>query len=204
MEVEEEMIDDDDDDAQSEALSEDEPLHDQKGVLRSEGTTLDFDDPNIDTEEEEADMGEPGSSFTRGDWCILAKFIARNHWDEMSRKERWQNFTETVRDYSLGCLSVFCIQLMMRQHGTKRPGKSWAEFYRRNETGMIPAICDTLVLFANKIVVAILKLSKRYTPGSSRGHKTRRGRSSRRDRQERLQEHDLDEDGLYETDNGEN
>ncbi|KAG8219690.1 hypothetical protein J3R82DRAFT_645 [Butyriboletus roseoflavus] len=140
VEVEEEMNDDEDDDAQSEALvlSANETSRDQKGVLRSEGSFLDFDDPDIDTEEDEADMGEPGSSFTRGDWCILARFIARNHWDEMSRKERWQTFTETVRDYSLGCSSVFRIQLTAGQHETRRPGKSWAEFYRKNEAWYDP------------------------------------------------------------------
>lgn len=101
-EVEEEMINDEDD-AQSEAMSANETSRDQRGVLCSEGTFSDFGDPNIDTEEDEADMGEPGSSFTRGDWCTLARFIARNHWDELSRKERWQTFTDTVRD----CPQVF-------------------------------------------------------------------------------------------------
>jgi len=139
VEVEEEMINDEDDDAQSEAMSANETSRDQRGVLRSQGTFSDFGDPNVDTEEDEADMGEPGSSFTRGDWCTLARFIARNHWDELSRKERWQAFTDT--------------------HGTKRPGKSWAEFYRRNEA-------------------AILKLSRKYSPGSSRGNQSRRRRTS--------------------------
>jgi len=88
-------------------------------------------------------MGEPGSSFTRGDWCILARFIARNHWDEMSQKERWQSFTET--------------------YATQRPGKSWAEFYRKHEA-------------------EILKLSKKYSPEIGRGNKNRHEHSSRRKR----------------------
>lgn len=109
-EVEEEMKDDEIDDAQSEAMSAIETSRDRKGV--SQGTFSDLGDPNVDTEEDEADMGEPGSSFSRGDWCILARFIANSHWDEMSRKERWETFTETVRDYPLKCSSVFRIQLM--------------------------------------------------------------------------------------------
>jgi len=68
---------------------------------------------------------------------------------------------------------------MMGQHGTRRPGRSWAEFYRRNEAGMIPMIRDTLVLLVNQIiVVAILKLSKKYSPESSRGNQSRRERTS--------------------------
>jgi hypothetical protein len=68
---------------------------------------------------------------------------------------------------------------MTGQHGTKRPGKSWAEFYRRNEAGMTPMIRDTLVLLVNQfIVVAILKLSRKYSPGSSRGNQSRRRRTS--------------------------
>ncbi|KAF8445798.1 hypothetical protein L210DRAFT_992200 [Boletus edulis BED1] len=118
VEVEEEMKNDQDDDAHSEAMSADEASRDRKVVIRSEGTFSDFGD--ADTEEDEADMGEPGSSFSRGDWRILARFIAKNHWDEVSPKERWKAFTEA--------------------HETKRPGKSWAEFYRRNEVGMIPMI----------------------------------------------------------------
>ncbi|KAF8560227.1 hypothetical protein OG21DRAFT_1401960 [Imleria badia] len=109
---------------EEEIKTEDEDAE-SRGVIRSEGTFSDFGDPDVDTEEDEADMGEPGSSFTRGDWRLLAKFIAKNHWDEMSPRERWQSFTEAVRDYP------------------QRPGKSWAEFYRRNEAGMSPIIHDT-------------------------------------------------------------
>lgn len=88
-----EIKDDQDDD--DDTMSANETSRDQKGRLRSEGT-FSGDTDVVDTEEDEANMGEPGSSFTRGDWCILARFIARNHWDEMSHKERWQAFTETV------------------------------------------------------------------------------------------------------------
>lgn len=200
VEVEEEMQDDEDDDAHSETMSANETSRHQ---LRSERISSDFGGPNVDTDEDEANMGEPGSSFTRGDWCILARFIAKNHWDEMSRKERWQTFTETVRDYTLECSSVFRIQLMTGQYETKRTGKAWAEFYRKNEAGMTPTICDTLVLLVNQIAVAVLKLSKMYSPGSSRGNKSRRGHSPLRSRRESSQ-HGLDEDGEYETDNGEN
>lgn len=93
------MKNDEDDDAQSQQTSANEAPRDRRGVIRSEGTFSDFDDPNADTEEDEADAGEPGSSFTRGEWRSLARFIAKNHWDEMSPKERWQGFTEAVRDY---------------------------------------------------------------------------------------------------------
>lgn len=93
VEVEVEMKNDDDD-AQSEAMSN-ETSRDPKGVVRSEGNLSDFGE--ADTEEDEADLGEPGNSFTKGDWRTLARFIAKNHWDEMSSRERWQAFTETVR-----------------------------------------------------------------------------------------------------------
>lgn len=53
-------------------------------------------------------------------------------------------------------------------------------------------IHDLLDLLVNQIAVAILKLSKRYSPGSSR-NKSRRWHSSKRNRQE------LDKDGVYET-----
>ncbi|KAF8140394.1 hypothetical protein EV363DRAFT_1312395 [Boletus edulis] len=107
-----------DEEEEVEAMSADEASRDRKVVIRSEGTFSDFGD--ADTEEDEADMGEPGSSFSRGDWRILARFIAKNHWDE---------------------------------HETKRPGKSWAEFYRRNEAW-------------------------KYSARSSSGNHSRRGRSS--------------------------
>jgi hypothetical protein len=106
------------------------------------GTFLDFADPNIDTEEDEADMGEPGSAFTRGDWCIIARFIAKNHWDEMASKERWDTFTDTVR----GFFCVTCNQLKSAQYETRRSGKSWAEFYRRNETGKTSLVLNAVLL----------------------------------------------------------
>ena len=109
--MEEEMKNDEDDDAESVAMSANEPSRDQRGVIRSEGTFSDFGDPDVDTEDDEADMGEPGSSFTQGDWRILARFISKNHWDEMSPKERWQTFTETVCDY-VQALAVFRTQFM--------------------------------------------------------------------------------------------
>lgn len=99
MEVEEEVKHNEDDDVRSEAMSATENSRDRRGVIRSEGAFSDFGDPNVDTQEDEREMGGHGSSFTRGDWCTLARFIAKNHWDEMSRKERWQTFTETVSDY---------------------------------------------------------------------------------------------------------
>lgn len=108
VEVEEEMKHDEDDDAQSEAMSATETPRVHRGVIRSEGTFPDFVDINADTEEDEHDMGEFGTSFTRGDWCTLARFITKNRWDEMSQKERWQTFTETVRDH----IQMLCLRLM--------------------------------------------------------------------------------------------
>ncbi|KIJ68607.1 hypothetical protein HYDPIDRAFT_106819 [Hydnomerulius pinastri MD-312] len=161
----EEQAGNDDDDAESEAESAAKAPSRRRGraPVRPDGTIVDFGDANVDTEEDEADMGEPGTSFTRGDWCILARFIAKNHWDEMPSKERWDTFTDTYE--------------------TKRSGKCWAEFYRRNES-------------------AILRLSKRYSPGANKGGRNRRARPSwtkDRDGSEAL---GSDEDGDYETDNG--
>ena len=77
------------------------------------------------------------------------------------------------------CSYIFRTHIMTGQHGTKRPGTSWAEFYRKNEAGMTPMIRDTHVLLVNQIiVVAILKLSKKYLPGSRRGNQSQRGPSS--------------------------
>lgn len=121
VEVEEEMKNDEDDDAQSVAMSANETSRDKKAVPRAQGTFSDFGDPNVDTEEDEADMGEPGSSFTRGDWCTLARFIAKNHWDEMSPKERWQGFTEAVRGY----LWAFVRFLHSTHDGTARNQTAW-------------------------------------------------------------------------------
>ncbi|KIJ21890.1 hypothetical protein PAXINDRAFT_173914 [Paxillus involutus ATCC 200175] len=156
---EDEEEDDEEDDAESEAVPSTQTPRSRTGP----GTFLDFADPNIDTEEDEADMGEPGSAFTRGDWCIIARFIAKNHWDEMASKERWDTFTDTYE--------------------TRRSGKSWAEFYRRNET-------------------AILKLSKRYSPGAAKCVQSQRGRPSWAKIRDALQDAGSDEDGDYETDNG--
>ncbi|KAG9314239.1 hypothetical protein JVU11DRAFT_5026 [Chiua virens] len=179
VEVEEEMKQNDDDEAESEPMSANETSRSKKGMPRSERGFPDFGDPGVDTEEDEADMGEPRSSFTRGDWCTLARFIARNHWNEMTQKERWQMFCETYE--------------------TKRNAKSWAEFYRKHEDGMV-SVFVVHVLLVNKIVIAILKLSKRYAPGSSSANKDRREWSSGRNGRGIAQDLSLDEDGECETD----
>ncbi|KAF9244561.1 hypothetical protein BU15DRAFT_71533 [Melanogaster broomeanus] len=138
-------------DAEEDEESNDEDEDDAESEAETPRTRRDLGDPNIDTEEDEADMGEPGSAFTRGDWCILARFIAKNHWDEMTPKERWNAFTDTYE--------------------TRRTDKAWAEFYRKNED-------------------AILRLSKRYSPGKR--FRAQRGSDMS----------GSDEDGDYETDNG--
>ncbi|KAI6108458.1 hypothetical protein EDD16DRAFT_1619579 [Pisolithus croceorrhizus] len=74
-------------------------------------------DQDADTEDDEADMGEPGTPFTRGDWCMFARFMARGDWDEMAPKERFDTFAES--------------------HDTERSAKSWAEFYRRNQDALL-------------------------------------------------------------------
>ncbi|KAF9229127.1 hypothetical protein BS17DRAFT_689378 [Gyrodon lividus] len=136
---------------------------------------LDFADPNADTEEDEADMGEPGSVFTRGDWCILARFVAKNYWDEMTSKERWDTFTDT--------------------YDTGRSGKSWAEFYRKNEPGKT----HLSLMF----VTEIMKLSKLYSPDAGKGVRDQRGRPSWAKKRDASQDVGSDEDGDYETDNDE-
>ncbi|KAI6162070.1 hypothetical protein EDD17DRAFT_1579788 [Pisolithus thermaeus] len=74
-------------------------------------------DQDADTEDDEADMGEPGTPFTRGDWCMFARFMARVDWDEMVPKERFDTFAES--------------------HDTERSAKSWAEFYRKNQDALL-------------------------------------------------------------------
>ncbi|KAI6031628.1 hypothetical protein BKA83DRAFT_4203116 [Pisolithus microcarpus] len=74
-------------------------------------------DQDADTEDDEADMGEPGTPFTRGDWCMMARFMARSDWDEMTPKEKFDTFAET--------------------HDTERSAKSWAEFYRKNQDALL-------------------------------------------------------------------
>lgn len=119
MEVEEE-VKNDEDDARSETVSTIEKSRGQRDVLHSEGIYPNFGDPDVDTEDE-CDMGEHRSSFTRGDWCILAKFIAKNPWHEMSRKERWQTFTETVRDHFKGvAASSLCWSSTVRNDPRRR------------------------------------------------------------------------------------
>ncbi|KAI6007214.1 hypothetical protein EDD15DRAFT_2209687 [Pisolithus albus] len=76
-----------------------------------------YSDQDADTEDDEADMGEPGTPFTRGDWCMLARFIARSDWGEMAPGERFDSFAET--------------------HDTERSAKSWAEFYRKNQDALL-------------------------------------------------------------------
>lgn len=77
----------------------------------------DWSDHDADTEDDEADMGEPGTPFTRGDWCMLARFIARTDWHDMTSKERFDTFSES--------------------YDTERSAKSWAEFYRKNEHALL-------------------------------------------------------------------
>ncbi|KAL4070813.1 hypothetical protein J3A83DRAFT_4245584 [Scleroderma citrinum] len=69
------------------------------------------------TEDDEAEMGEPGTGFTRGDWCVLARFIARTDWHEMTPKERFDMFVET--------------------YDTDRSAKAWGEFYRKREDALL-------------------------------------------------------------------
>lgn len=76
-----------------------------------------YSDQDADTEDDEADMGEPGTPFTRGDWCMMARFMARSDWDEMTPKEKFDTFAET--------------------HDTERSAKSWAEFYRKNQDALL-------------------------------------------------------------------
>lgn len=76
-----------------------------------------WSDPEADTEDDEAEMGEPGTPFTRGDWCMLARFIARNDWDRMSSKDRFDTFSDT--------------------YDTERSAKSWAQFYRTNQNALL-------------------------------------------------------------------
>lgn len=89
--------------------------HPQNDTSDSSGseTWSDFGDSDADTEDDEADMGEPGTGFTRGDWCVLARFIARTDWHELTPKERFDMFVET--------------------YVTKRSAKAWGEFYRKHE-----------------------------------------------------------------------
>ncbi|KAG2120725.1 uncharacterized protein F5147DRAFT_563059 [Suillus discolor] len=120
------------------------------------------------------DMGAIGGSFTPADWRIIARYVARTPgWNDMVGRERWEGFLEKFPD-------------------SERSEKSWGEFYRRNED-------------------AIMSLAAHYkgTKWSSNDSiKMQQGRPSwarNRGRQgtEGTEEKGSDEDGDYETDDGE-
>lgn len=132
-------------------------------------------DASATTDTDEADMGAIGGSFTPADWRIVARYVARTPgWNDMVGRERWEGFLEKFPD-------------------SERSDKSWAEFYRRNED-------------------AIVSLAAHYkgTKWSSNNNsiKMQQGRPSwarNRGRQgtEGTEEKGSDEDGDYETDDGE-
>ncbi|KAG2154699.1 hypothetical protein DEU56DRAFT_725175 [Suillus clintonianus] len=139
------------------------------------------DSPNTPTDEVEdseteviPDMGAIGGSFTPADWRIIARYVARTPgWNDMVSRERWEGFLERFPD-------------------SERSDKSWAEFYRRNED-------------------AIMTLAAHYKGtkwSSNSSMKMQQGRPSwarNRGRQstEGTEEKGSDEDGDYETDDGE-
>ncbi|KAG1716002.1 hypothetical protein ID866_1167 [Astraeus odoratus] len=136
--------------------------HTQDETSDSGPPGLDFD-LDTNTDDDEAEMGEPGTAFTRGDWCILARFIARTNWHEMTSRERFDEFVET--------------------HETDRSAKSWAEFYRRNES-------------------ALLKLAKKYTERAreSEDIRSRRALPSWAQKRDSAEDQQSDHDGGYDID----
>lgn len=131
-------------------------------------------DPSATTDTDEADMGAIGGSFTPADWRIIARYVARTPgWNDMVGRERWEGFLEKFPD-------------------SERSDKSWGEFYRRNED-------------------AIMSLAAHYKGtkwSSNNSIEMQQGRPSwarNRGRQgtEGTEEKGSDEDGDYETDDGE-
>ncbi|KAG0696028.1 hypothetical protein DFH29DRAFT_952859 [Suillus ampliporus] len=139
----------------------------------SPSPSSDIHDPSVTTDTDEADMGAIGGSFTPADWRIIARYVART--------PGWNDMVS--RERWEGFLAKF--------PDSERSDKSWAEFYRRNED-------------------AILSLAAHYkgTKWSSNSIKMQQGRPSwarNRGRQgtEEGDEKGSDEDGDYETDDGE-
>ncbi|KAJ3560468.1 hypothetical protein NP233_g10820 [Leucocoprinus birnbaumii] len=65
----------------------------------------------------ESEMGQKGEPFTDADLYMAAKHAAKfNNWVQMASKDRWEPFAEKF---------------------TQRSAKSWAEYYRRNEDGIL-------------------------------------------------------------------
>lgn len=140
----------------------------------SPSPSSDNHDASATTDTDEADMGAIGGSFTPADWRIIARYVARTPgWNDMVSRERWEGFLERFPD-------------------SERSDKSWAEFYRRNED-------------------AIMTLAAHYKGtkwSSNSSMKMQQGRPSwarNRGRQstEGTEEKGSDEDGDYETDDGE-
>ncbi|KAG2159707.1 uncharacterized protein EDB93DRAFT_1259894 [Suillus bovinus] len=130
-------------------------------------------DASATTDTDEADMGAIGGSFTPADWRIIARYVART--------PGWNDMVG--RERWEGFLAKF--------PDSERSEKSWGEFYRRNED-------------------AIISLAAHYkgTKWSSNSIKMQQGRPSwarnqARQGTEGTEERGSDEDGDYETDDGE-
>ncbi|KAF8078768.1 hypothetical protein FPV67DRAFT_1466387 [Lyophyllum atratum] len=98
-------------DSSSEGEDEEDDEEDDKADAEAES---DEDDCEAVKVWSESEMGPKGGPFTDADLYVTAKYMASlRNFDEASGKERWQPYSERF---------------------PQRSAKSWAEYYRRNET----------------------------------------------------------------------
>ncbi|KAG1846866.1 hypothetical protein F4604DRAFT_1976368 [Suillus subluteus] len=121
------------------------------------------------------DMGAIGGSFTPADWRIVARYVARTPgWNDMVGRERWEGFLEKFPD-------------------NERSDKSWGEFYRRNEDAMMSLAAHYKGTKWSSNNNSIKMQQGRPSWARNRGRQSTEG----------TEEKGSDEDGDYETDDGE-
>ncbi|EIW86857.1 hypothetical protein CONPUDRAFT_148902 [Coniophora puteana RWD-64-598 SS2] len=87
---------------------------DEDSSSESESIDSDYGSVEGDTEDDVKEMGQAGSSYTRGDFRVVAKHIARTpNWENLTAAARWDPLAARYPD--------------------GRHSKSWNEFYRRND-----------------------------------------------------------------------
>ncbi|KXN83883.1 hypothetical protein AN958_00963 [Leucoagaricus sp. SymC.cos] len=120
--------DDDDDEPEQIRSTKRRPRYKELSTDGEEDEDEEEEDGQSEEEEEEDDgepikryseeeMGQKGEPFTDADLYMVAKHAAEySDWIQMASKERWEPFAGKF---------------------TQRSAKSWAEYYRRNETGIL-------------------------------------------------------------------
>lgn len=122
-----ESLSDDEDEDEDEILPiKDRPKLDENSSDEDESVSdVSSDDADDEPVEHctESDMGRKGEPFTNADLYMVAKHAAKySAWSSMPSKDRWDSFTERF---------------------PQRSSKSWAEYYRRNETPILK-LCKKL------------------------------------------------------------